>query len=111
MTQKSLGREIILAIVQACLMDILLLESAQGVSIGESTLIYGSHSDPEATLDSIGLVSLLVDIEQKLEDEHGLKVTIDNDRAMSQEHSPFRSVRSLTDYLFDLINEENTDAK
>jgi acyl carrier protein len=49
-------------------------------------------------LDSIGLVGLLVDIEDALRDR-GLDVELSDARAMSQSRSPFRSVAALVDYV------------
>jgi len=60
----------------------------------------------QALLSSLGLVSLIVDIEEKLVDEHEILVTIANERAMSQKKSPFRSVEMLTDYISLLISEQ-----
>lgn len=60
---------------------------------------------PSAVLDSLGVVSLIVEIEQRLEQEHGWAVTLASDRAMSQRSSPFRSIGVLADYLLEVISE------
>ena len=44
---------------------------------------------PESALDSLGLVSLLMDVEEALSDE----------RAMSRSASPFRNVPTLVAYI------------
>jgi len=49
-------------------------------------------------LDSLGLVSLLIDIEEALQDR-GHNVTLSDARAMSQSRSPFRSVDALVAYI------------
>jgi acyl carrier protein len=49
-------------------------------------------------LDSLGLVSLLIDIEEALQDR-GQNVSLSDARAMSQARSPFRSVDSLVAYI------------
>ncbi len=56
-------------------------------------------------LDSLGLVDLLVTIEQTIEDEFDVSLIIADDRAMSQEHSPFRTVGTLADYIEVLLRE------
>lgn len=56
-------------------------------------------------LDSLGLVNLIVLIEQEIEEEYGLSITIADERAMSQKRSPFRTIRSLADYLSLLLKE------
>jgi acyl carrier protein len=59
-----------------------------------------------AVLDSLALVTLIVDLEQRLEEEYELALTLADDRAMSQKNSPFRSVETLTGYICELIAEE-----
>jgi acyl carrier protein len=54
---------------------------------------------PSGLLDSLGLVSVLVELEQRASDAFGRPVSIMDDRAMSQTSSPFRTIRSLADYL------------
>ncbi len=49
-------------------------------------------------LDSLGLVGLLIDIEEAFQLE-GHSVVLSDERAMSQRHSPFRDVPSLTAYI------------
>jgi len=61
--------------------------------------LYGHGS----SLDSLGLVRLLIDIEQRVNDRYGLSVALMDEKAMSQKQSPFRTVNSLADYLVRLI--------
>jgi acyl carrier protein len=53
---------------------------------------------PGSALDSLGLVSLLIDIEDALRD-HGIDVMLSDARAMSQKRSPFRSVAALVAFI------------
>lgn len=57
---------------------------------------------PGSPLDSLGLVALLVDIEDGLRDE-GLDVELSDARAMSQQNSPFRSVPALVEYIVGIV--------
>ena len=59
------------------------------------TKIFGSNSK----LDSLGLVSLIVMVEQNIEDEFSVVLTLADERAMSQKNSPFRTLGSLIDYI------------
>ena len=59
----------------------------------------------ESVLDSMQLVSLIVAIEREVEDAFGLAVTLADERALSMNASPFRSIRSLADYIGSLIIE------
>jgi len=70
-----------------------------------STILSGSDDK----LDSLGLVNLIVAIEQNIEDEFEVSITIADERAMSQKHSPFKTVGSLADYIEMLLNEELND--
>jgi acyl carrier protein len=54
-------------------------------------------------LDSLGLVNLIVATEQRIEEAFGVAVTLADERAMSQQHSPFRTIGSLADYAATLL--------
>ena len=60
-------------------------------------------------LDSLGLVNFIILMEQKIEDEFGATLTLANQRAMSQENSPFRTVMMLADHIDLLIKEESDE--
>lgn len=66
--------------------------------ISGSTALFG----PKGALDSIGLVSVLVALEQEFGETHGLAISLMDDRAMSRERSPFRTPETLADYVLDL---------
>jgi acyl carrier protein len=70
--------------------------------VTEAAALIGNDS----VLDSIGLVALVVEVEQRLFQEHNLSLALANERAMSQRRSPFRTVATLTDYVCLLIEEE-----
>lgn len=59
----------------------------------------------DSHFDSLGLVSFIVDVEQALDDELGIAVTLADERAMSQKRSPFRTVQTLTDYIVTLMTD------
>jgi acyl carrier protein len=65
------------------------------------TALYGSAS----ALDSLGLVNFLVAAEQEVEKEFGHAIVLADDRALSQDPSPFRSVGALADYIEVLLRE------
>lgn len=69
--------------------------------LGEATRLVGQ----QAVLDSIGMVTLVVDLEQRVESEYGAVIALANDRAMSMRNSPFRTVGTLTDYVCSLLAE------
>ena len=111
MTEPSanpkLDRATVIEIVAAGVREALVLASpeAESAEITEETRLIGAN----AVLDSLGLVTAVLEIEQRLADEHDLVVVLADERAMSQKHSPFRSVGALTDYVLRLAA-ENTHA-
>jgi acyl carrier protein len=58
----------------------------------------------EGVLDSVGLVTVVVAVEQAIEDNFGVSVSLADEKAMSQTRSPFRTVGSLAEYARGLIN-------
>lgn len=71
--------------------------TGQGASIDRldsTTALFGR----EGCLDSLGLVSLVVGVEQALQDELNLTVSLADEKALSQRHSPYRTVETLADY-------------
>lgn len=55
-------------------------------------------------LDSLELVSLVVDLEEALSERFSCAITLTDDEAMSREDSPFASVRSLLDYALEVLS-------
>jgi len=52
----------------------------------------------DGVLDSMGLVSLVIAVEQAIEDRFGKTVSLADEKALSQSKSPYRSVAILADY-------------
>ncbi len=69
----------------------------------ENSVIFG----PESTLDSMGLVNLITLIEQRIEEKTGNFIAIADERAMSMQESPFKTVKTLKEYIEVLLNEYN----
>lgn len=57
----------------------------------------------DGVLDSLGLVSLLMDIEEMLFDK-GAEVSLSSEDAMSRSRSPYKDVPSLVDYIVESID-------
>jgi acyl carrier protein len=57
-------------------------------------------------LDSLGLVGFIVEVEQKIEEEFAVSITLADERAMSQKNSPFLTLGALTAYVSLLIKED-----
>lgn len=57
--------------------------------------------------DSLGLVSLIVAVEEAISLRFGREVTLADERALSRTRSPFRSIGALAEYAHDLIGESD----
>jgi len=57
-------------------------------------------------LDSIGLVNLIVIIEEQIDDELDINISIASEKAMSQKRSPFRSIAALSEFVELLVQDE-----
>lgn len=75
------------------------LDEKVDISKGEDTVLFGKGS----ALDSVDFVTLIVDIEQAVNDEYDKKIVITNAKAMSRNNSPFRTVGTLADYIKELL--------
>jgi acyl carrier protein len=101
----ELSRPQIAALILCSLDDVLALggdDRPEPTQLGDDTRLIGR----KGLLDSMGLVTLIVDVEQRLEEEYDLVVVLADERAMSQKHSPFRSVGSLADYICQLVEKD-----
>src|SRR5690348_15008035 len=64
------------------------------IACAADTRLYG----PDGPLDSLGLVSLILDVEQAVNDRAGAHLVLADEHAMSQRRNPFRDVDSLATY-------------
>jgi len=78
------------------------LPSDEHIAKSDDTTLFGSDSK----IDSLGLINLIVAVEQNITDEYDIIITLADERAMSQEKSPFRTVSSLADYIEILLGEK-----
>ena len=62
--------------------------------------LYGGDSN----LDSLGLVSFIVGLEQNIEDKLNKSVSLANEKAMSQNSSPFKNLSSLIEFIQNELN-------
>jgi len=103
MTTQKIEKIIIQTLLD--LIDSLSIKRAEELS--KETVLFGDGG----ILDSMGLVSLITDLEEKIEQEFNISVILADDRALSQKMSPFRTIRSLSHYVFKLIKESDQDGK
>jgi acyl carrier protein len=98
----ALTMEEIVEIVLAAIADASLeRDDPQGVDAGLDTPLFGA----DGVLDSLGLVSVITDVEFAVSDRIGRPMSLMDDRALEQEQSPFTSVRALAEYVIELHRE------
>lgn len=71
------------------------------IDVTPQTRLFGA----DAVIDSLSLVSIIVDVESEASDALGFPVSLTDDRAIDQEVSPFTSPETLADYIVALSNE------
>jgi len=76
-----------------------------GVSLEKSleAPLYG----PASKLESLDFVTFIMEVEEEVNDEFGTDVTIADENLLSKEKSPFSTVRTLRDYLADLLKNQS----
>jgi len=75
------------------------LPDGQKFDVTRETVLYGENSN----VDSLSLVSIIVDLETVFGSEYGLEISLSDDRAMSSPVSPFNSVQNMADYIYELV--------
>jgi acyl carrier protein len=84
------------------------LETINEERDGDDKLVVSPHTrlfGADAELDSLALVSVIVDVEDAVSTASGRTIALTDDRAMSQETSPFTDVQALTAYVVELLSE------
>lgn len=77
------------------------LEEPISMEQGEDCPLFGDSS----MLDSITLVTLIVKIEQEIEDRFVVPIILASEKAMSRRNSPFLNIGTLTNYTLELVKE------
>ena len=60
-------------------------------------------------LDSAGLINLIVVTEQKTGEEFGVPILLTDERTLSQVNEVFRTLETLADYIYLLLNEKRDE--
>src|SRR5437879_9779474 len=75
-----------------------------GVSVEKSldAPLYGGGGK----LESLDFVTLVMEVEEKINAEFGTDITIADEHLLSKEQSPFSSVRTLIEYLEEVLKQD-----
>lgn len=71
------------------------------IEVTAQTRLFGA----EAVIDSLSLVSVIVDVEAEASEAIGAPVSLTDDRAINQQVSPFTDPDTLSDYIVMLAKE------
>jgi acyl carrier protein len=74
----------------------------QRFNVDENTILFGLKSE----IDSLSLVSVIVDLETEFYDSYNIEISLTDDRAMTREISPYDNISVLTDYIVELVAEK-----
>lgn len=77
------------------------LPDEEKVELAESTALFG----PSSFIDSLSLVSLIVDVETALNQLMGRHVSLTDERAMDRDVLPFSTVATLAEYIVELTSD------
>ena len=61
-------------------------------------------------LESLDFVTLIMEVEEKINAEFGTDITIADDNLLSKEKSPFSTLGTLIEYLQELLQEKDATA-
>ena len=80
----------------------------KGVSVEKSldAPLYGAAGK----LESLDFVTLIMEVEEKINAEFGTDITIADENLLSKEKSPFSTLGTLIEYLQDLLKEKDANA-
>lgn len=78
----------------------LLREQSRDQPVLESTELFGT---PGALFDSMGLVSLIAELEARVDERFGRAVILADDRAMSRSRSPFRTPATIATHVAETL--------
>lgn len=78
-------------------------EFTKNIAITPDSQLYGKAG----VLDSLGLVRLIAELEEEIYEKTNKSITLADEKAMSQKSSPFRSVTSLSEYILNLLQQED----
>ena len=75
------------------------------ILVDEKTILFGLNS----TIDSLSLVSIIVDLEIEFMDTYNFEISLTDDRAMTRAISPYENISVLADYILELVSEKLND--
>jgi len=81
------------------------LPKEQKLNKAADAALFGSGG----SLDSLGLVSLVTIVEQKIEEKFGITATLLEDVDLLENDNPFRTFNSLADYVASVLEKKRIE--
>jgi acyl carrier protein len=101
--RPGVPRDDVQQVVELIIDNVNQLKETQGLKVpaelDSATTLFGG----DGFLDSMALVTLVVAVEQAVEEKFGTNVSLADPGAMSQEHSPYRTIGALADYAVERL--------
>lgn len=101
-SEGLVGSEELVGLVEVCVRQVAEEEGVGPVEeLGPGTVLFG----PDGLFDSLGVVSLVLAVEEAVEERFDASITLADQRAMAESTSPFRTVGLLAEYTDRLVRE------
>ena len=75
-------------------------DNSTTIEVQENTMLFGDYAE----IDSLGLVSVIVDIETQFRDQGFDDITLTSDEVITRTDSPFRTVSTLVNFIDELMD-------
>ena len=82
-----------------------LMPSDQQLEKSFDTVLVGNSGN----LDSQGVVNLIVELEQRLEEEFSANISLADDKAIFEEDGPLATIETLTQYICSLLERASSE--
>jgi len=97
-----MNKDDIIEIIYLAIDDYNQINTANLLNKDLNTLLYGQ----EGKLDSLGLVNLILAIEERLLDKYNKNISLADDKAFSEKTSPFSNVSTLAEFIYKKYNND-----
>lgn len=97
-----MDKEQIFEIVISCVRSLVdTLPEKSKFAVDQNTVLFGKDSN----IDSLSLVSVIVDLETIFSTDYNFDISLTDDRAMTRAISPYDNISNLVDYIDELVKE------
>lgn len=80
----------------------LYLDQPVDMSAGGDTILYAN----DGQLDSLSLITIIADMEKQILIRYGVKLQLANERDLSTENSPFKTLSKMHEFILEKLENE-----